>query len=207
MILLFSLTLSPWIQAKPSDRLEPTDVFDLEYISDPQIAPDGKRVVYTRNFKDIMTDRNLSNLWIIDVDGKNNRPLTVGNHNARQARWSHDGKKIVFLSNHADDKTKLYLMWVDSKETMALTNAAMPPSQVAWSRDDGHLVFTQFVPTKKSSLLKMPAKPKGAKWAIAPIYIDDMNYRSDGRGYVEPGHNQLFMLPVDGGTPRQLTFS
>ena len=102
--------------------MELTDVFDLEYVSDPQISPDGSRVVYVRNFKDIMTDQNLSNLWIANFDGTGHRPLTTGNHAARSPRWSHDGKRIAFLSNMADEKTKLYLMWVDDRETMAATS-------------------------------------------------------------------------------------
>ncbi len=201
------LFFSTNINSQPVDHLETLDVFNLEYVSDPQISPDGKRIIYTRNFKDVMTDKNLSNLWLVNFDGSNNRPLTVGNHNAYGARWSNDGKKIVYLSNHADDKTRLYLMWLNSRDSMALTNTARPPGNVAWSHDDKHLVFTQFVPKAKSSLVKMPAKPKGAEWNSPPIYIDDMTYRRDGRGYIKPGHNQLFTLPIDGGTPRQLTFT
>ena len=46
-------------------KFEPIDVFDLEFVSDPQISPDGQHIIYVRNFKDIMTDKNLSNLWSI----------------------------------------------------------------------------------------------------------------------------------------------
>ncbi len=204
LIWLFSL---PAFGQATDNHLETMDVFNLEYVSDPQISPDGKQIIYTRNFKDVMTDKNLSNLWLVDFDGRNNRPLTVGNHNAYAARWSNDGKKIVYLSNHADNKTKLYLMWLNSRESMVLTNTARPPGGVAWSTDDKHLVFTQFVAKAKPSLVKMPAKPKGAEWNSPPVFIDDMTYRRDGSGYLKPGNTQLFSLPVDGGTPRQLTFS
>lgn len=203
--LLILCLLTGTVFAQPSNHFELLDVFNLEFVSDPQISPDGKHVIYTRHFKDVMTDKNHSNLWIIDFDGKNNRPLTTGNHSAHSAKWSHDGEKIVYLSDHADDKTKLYLMWMDSRESVALTNTKIPPGQVAWSRDDKHLVFTQFVPKPKPSLIKMPNKPEGAQWNEPPVYIDDMTYRADGRGYLKQGNQQLFMLSVDGGTPRQLT--
>ncbi len=193
--------------AQKSNQLELLDVFNLEYVSDPQISPDGKQIIYTRNFKDVMTDKNHSNLWLIDFDGKNNRPITSGNHTARAARWSNDGKKIVYLSNHADDKTKLYLMWMDTREAVPLTNTKYAPNQVSWSRDDKHLVFTQFVPKVKKPLIKMPAKPEGAKWNKPPVYIDDMTYRADGRGFLPAGNQQIFSLSIDGGTPRQLTDS
>ncbi|MDX1333072.1 MAG: prolyl oligopeptidase family serine peptidase, partial [Robiginitalea sp.] len=199
------LFLSTGLFAQQKTPMELTDVFDLEYVSDPQISPDGSRVVYVRNFKDIMTDRNLSNLWIANFDGSGHRPLTTGNHTARSPRWSHDGKRIAFLSNMADEKTKLYQMWVDDREMMALTNTAQSPGTPVWSPDDRYLAFSMFVPGTRASPIKMPGKPKGANWNEPPTYIDDLNYRGDGQGYYKAGNRQLFVLSTDGGTPRQVT--
>ena len=184
------------------------DLFDLEYVSDPQISPDGSKIIYVRNFKDIMTDSDLSNLWIVNFDGSQNRPLTQGNQRDFMPRWSHDGSKIVFKSNMQDVKMKLYLLWLDTKETVALTNSAIAPGEVSWSGDDKQLAFSMFVPKEnKSTLLKIPTKPEGAKWNDAPIYIDQMVYRSDGAGYLKSGNTQIFTLGIDGGKPTQLTFS
>jgi dipeptidyl aminopeptidase/acylaminoacyl peptidase len=188
-------------------NLELIDIFNMEMVSDPQISPDGSKVIYVRNFKDVMTDRNLSNLWMVNFDGSNNRPLTTGNQNDFYPRWSHDSKKIVFKSNMADDKTKLYMMWMDTKETVPLTNTPKAPGQVAWSYDDEYVAFNMFVPKTHDSIIKMPAKPEGAKWNTPPTYIDDMNYRGDGQGYLKSGNSQLFTLSINGGTPKQLTFT
>ncbi len=201
------VALIPLGYGQVQSNLELLDIFNMEYVSDPQISPDGSKVIYVRNFKDVMTDRNLSNLWIVNFDGSNNRPLTTGNHNDFYPRWSHDGSKIIFKSNMADDKMKLYLMWLDTKETMALTNTPQTPGQVSWSHDDKHLAFTMFVPKENPSIVKLPAKPEGAKWNDPPKYIDQMNYRGDGQGYLKGGNTQLFTLPISGGTPKQLTFT
>ena len=136
------------VSAQTKTNLELTDIFDYEFVSDPQISPDGSKIIYVRNFKDIMTDKNLSNLWIVNFDGSQNRPLTTGNHNDYYPRWSHDGKKIIFKSNMADDKMKLYLMWLDTKETAPLTNTPKAPGAVSWSHDDRYLAFTMFVPKR-----------------------------------------------------------
>lgn len=192
------------LQAQNSDKLELLDVFNFEYISDPQISPDGQKIVYVRNFKDIMSDQNLSNLWMVNFDGSQNRPLTTGNQRDFQPRWSHDGKKLVYKSNQ-EGKTQLYLYWLDSRTESKLSNGPQSPGSFSWSPDDRYLAFNMFVPEKANNIIKMPAKPAGAQWNDPPKYIDQMRYRADGAGYLPAGHQQLFILSVDGGTPQQLT--
>ena len=207
ILLALFLIISLTIQSQEKSELQLLDIFDYEYVSDPQISPDGKKIVYVRNFKDIMTDKNLSNLWIVNTDGSQNRPLTSGNHNDLNPRWSRDGKKLVFHSNMQDEKMKLFLMWIDSKEYFPLTNTTQSPGDASWSKNGDYLAFTMFVPKKSDSFIKLPAKPEGAKWNDAPRFIDKLNYRGDGRGYLKEGNRQIFIISADGGTPRQLTSS
>ena len=204
---LFFFVASTLMFGQVKSNLEYTDIFSMEYVSDPQISPDGTKIVYVRNSKDIMTDRNLSNLWIVNADGSHNRPLTTGNSNNNSPRWSHDGTKLAYRSNGQDDKNKLFLMWMDTKESVPLTNLPGTPGTASWSHDDNYLAFSMFVPAKADSPIKMPSKPEGAKWNKPPIYIDKMNYRGDGQGYLKSGSNQLFVLSTDGGTPVQVTQS
>ncbi len=205
LVLLLFISFFSYSQVQTSLQL--TDLFSLENITDPQISPDGNRIVYIRNFKDVMTDRDYSNLWIINTDGTQNRPITQGNQRDYAPRWSHDGKKIAFLSNGQDEKVKLFVHYFDTETSAALTNSANPPGGVAWSWDDTQLAFTQFVPASKKSLLDIPSKPEGAQWNAPPIYIDEVNYRGDGAGYFKPGNQQIFTLGLDGGTARQWTFT
>lgn len=196
-----------FVQSQTKTNLDLTDIFNMELVSDPQISPNGNQILYVRNFKDILTDKNLSNIWIINSDGTKNRPITTGNQNDNYPRWSHDGEKIVFKSNRQDGRMKLFLMWMDTKEIKPLTNTPKAPGSVTWSPNDRYLAFNMFVPKTDKSIIKMPAKPEGAKWNTPPVYIDKLNYRGDGQGYIKGGAMQLFTLSIDGGTPKQLTTS
>ena len=88
-------------QGQISKTFDPIDIFEIEYASDPQISPSGDKVLYLRNFKDIMTDRNLSNIWMVNFDGSASRPITTGNKNdlnnaAESSRKIIDGLKKKF---------------------------------------------------------------------------------------------------------------
>src|ERR1700685_2757002 len=129
----------------PAKTLTVQDVFNLQLATDPQISPDGRRIVYVRQFSDIMTDKRHSNLWIIDTDGTNHRPLTTGNFNDSSPRWSHDGAQIIYTSNR-DGGGQIYRRWMDSGQTAKLTNLTAEPAGIAWSPDDRWISFTMFVP-------------------------------------------------------------
>jgi len=206
-IFITSLVVFSHSFGQNKSNLELIDIFKMEYISEPKISPDGSKIVFVRNFKDVMTDKNLSNIWISNYDGSDMRPLTLGNHNDFGPIWSHDGQKIIFKSNRSDQKMKLYMMWIDTKDIMSLTNLPQTPKNVSWSHDDSYIAFNMFVPKTKPSIINMPPKPLGAVWNSPPVYIDDLVYRADGQGYLKAGNTQLFTLSLDGGSPKQLTFT
>src|SRR5713226_2037190 len=52
-----------------SHNLTAMDEFQLQLAADPQISPDGKKIVYLRRLADPMTDKRYANLWIINADG------------------------------------------------------------------------------------------------------------------------------------------
>jgi len=196
-------------EPRPDVHFELLDVFELEYATDPQIAPDGSSIVYVRNFFDVMTDRRRNNLWMVDVPKDRgeprHRPLTSGTDQNGSPRWSPSGDRLVFLST-AEGATQLFCRYTDSGEVASLTRLQSAPSSIVWSPDGRQIALVLDVPADVKSLATMPAKPEGAQWAAPATVIESVNYRSDGSGYLEAGHDHLFVLPADGGSPRQLTF-
>jgi len=62
------------------------------------------------------------------------------------------------------------------------------------------------VPESEPTLdVNMPSAPKGASWADKPRVITRVRHEADGSGYIEPGYHQLFVVPSEGGSPRQIT--
>src|SRR5258706_14878868 len=98
------LAFSAPIRAQDSSHhLTAMDEFQLQLAADPQISPDGKKIVYLRRSADPMTDKRYANLWIINADGSDHRPLTTGNRSDSSPRWSPDSTCVAYLSD-ADGK-------------------------------------------------------------------------------------------------------
>ena len=192
-------------QSEASSRFMPADVFQLEYASDPRISPDGSQVVYVRNFMDVMKDRRRSNLWILNFDGTKHRPLTSGNNNHRSPRWSPSGDRLLYLSSE-EEGSQIYVRFMDTGQTAKLSRLSASPGNLSWSSDGQWIAFTMFVKEQTKSFAEMPNKPEGAQWAEPARVVDSLLYRSDGGGYLEPGNTHLFVMPAEGGSPRQLTF-
>ncbi|MEM6629112.1 MAG: S9 family peptidase [Bacteroidota bacterium] len=204
LFFLLFFTIETSLTAQPP--LSPEDIFNLEYTSDPQISPDGKTIVYTRQSMDIMKDRVLGGIWQISYDNTYHRPLTSATHPEGQARWSPSGNRILYTVRK-DGASYLFVKWMDTGQEVPLSRLDRSPSNLSWSPDGNWIAYTAFVEKESSPYISMPAKPKGAEWAQPAKYIDAVRYRNDGGGYVKAGHRQIFLLSAEGGTPRQLTDS
>lgn len=180
------------------------DVFDLEYASDPRVSPDGAQVVYERRANDIMTDNTLSNLWIVNADGSRHRPLVSGITGASSPRWSPDGGRIAYVQATANG-TGVHVRWQDTGQTALLANLQEAPADLTWSPDGRWLAFVMPVPAKSDPIAEPRTKPEGAEWSEPVKVIDTAQYRWDGRGFLETAYEHIFVIPADGGSPRQLT--
>jgi dipeptidyl aminopeptidase/acylaminoacyl peptidase len=181
------------------------DIFNLEYVSEVQVSPNGKYVAYVRRSNDIMSDSSRANVWLASVDGKSHRPLLSSKKSYYSIRWSPDGSRLAYLSNE-EGKPQLYVRWMDTGQTALVTNVTSNPSNITWSPDGKHIAFTMSVDAKEKPLdVKMPKKPDGAKWSPSFQYITKARYQADGRGILEPAYTHIFIVPADGGTARQLT--
>ncbi len=147
-----ALLLAALASAHP--HFEPMDVFELEWASDPQISPDGTRVLYVRNSMDIMEDRSRSELWIVNCDGTDHRRLSGGS----SPRWSPDGSRLAYIEDG-----QIHLRWMDSGASATLTKLTESPSGIAWSLDGKQIAFSMLVREDPPRLATAPKKPEGGE--------------------------------------------
>ena len=190
----------------PNPFLTGSDLFNLAAASDPQISPDGRRIAYVRMTPDVMTDRIVPTIWLVDVATGVQRPLVTGAGAHRMPRWSGDGRRLAFVSSGSGGGQQLHVRWMDSGETVRITGLPDSPSTLAWSPDGRRIAYAMRVPDTALSYGKAPPKPEGADWAKPLETVDTVTFRFDGTGMLKPGFDQIFLVAADGGAPRQLTF-
>ncbi|MEO1647463.1 MAG: S9 family peptidase [Pseudomonadota bacterium] len=182
------------------------DLFGLSVAADPQISPDGSQIAYVRRTNDIMTDRAVSSIWLIDVASGAQTPLVTGEGAHVSPRWSPDGTRLAYVSTQSGGGPELHVRWMASGQSANITSLAEGPGGVTWSPDGNSIAYTARVPGQGLTLGKPPAKPEGAEWGKPLQIVDRVTYRRDGGSYVKPGTRQLFLVSATGGAPRQLTF-
>ncbi len=199
------LGIASAVAADDGRTLRNLDVFDMEWALGPQISPDARRIVYLRQELDIMSDRARTTLWTVNADGGSHRPLIADTGSYSSPRFSPDGTRIAYLAAAGERGAELYVRWLDTGQSALLSNLPYAPGGISWSPDGETIAFQMFVAGEPPALATPPPRPDGAKWAPPATVIEDYPYRRDGPGYLTAGHTHLFVIPAEGGTPRQLT--
>ncbi len=190
------------VVAAGSDRLTLDLYLELETVSDPQLSPDAKQIVYTRGWIDRLNDKRETSLWIMNADGSRNRFLAKGSN----ARWSPNGDRLAYLAEGQPKGTQVFVRWMDAEgATSQVTHVDETPSNLEWSPDGNQFSFSMLVEERTTWDVRMPKKPEGAKWTEEPKIVERLNYRRDGQGFTDEGYRHIFVVPASGGTPRQLT--
>lgn len=201
MLLLSSIT------GASDDLFSSDDIFELEYVSETRISPDGEKIIYVRQAYDKVNDRSVRSLWMYDVENNKHFPLYADQHNYRSPVWAKDNNRFAFISNRTGSE-QVHVHWLQQNKNAVITDVEKSVSNLTWSPDGTMLAFTMEVAAPKSDFaksVKLPKKPKDAKWSKPPVVIERARYQADGRGMLTPAYRHLFIVPALGGSAKQLT--
>ena len=190
-------------QQKNSKLVSLEQYLDWEEVSAPQLSPDGSQIAFGRRWVDKMNDRWESSVWIMNADGTRPRLLVQGS----DVKWSPDGSRIAYIARGEPGGQQIFVRWMDANGAATqISHLTESPTGIEWSPDGKSLAFTMPVSLKDAAWrIPMPAAPKGAKWTEPPKIVTRLNYRSDRVGYTDEDNRHIFVIPADGGTPRQIT--
>ena len=177
---------------------------NYEWTSNPTISPNGEQILYSRSWINLIDDKRETDLWIMNKNGSTNRFFLNGSN----GKWSPDGSKIAFIKKGEPNGTQIFIKYLGVEgEPTQITKLEKSPSSMEWSPDGKFIAFLMHVSSEAAlDPIGVPERPKGATWTKGPQVIDQVDYSQDRVGFLERGFRQIFVVPSEGGTARQITF-
>ncbi len=199
---LLVLQLAGSLNAATPEQTHPFSIHDMltmDRISDPQVSPDGKQIVFVLRKTDLQADKGRTDLWLVDTDGKNLKQLTTDPASDFDPRWAGDSKTILFISTRSDS-AQLWRIQTDGGEARQLTKLPLDIGNLIVSSKGEYAAFTMEVfpgltPTQTKEKLDEIESAKATGRIYDRIFVRHWDTWKDGR------RSHLFAMPVSRGSP------
>lgn len=176
-------------------RIQLADFGKAVSVSDPQISPDGKSIVYVVSRMNMEQDRNDRDLVLQEIATAARRALTHDRKDVGSPRWSPAGDRIAFLSAVGppkEEKAQIFVLSMSGGDALKITDVPNGVEQFAWRPISGEIAYvTADEPENKKVIEK---------------HLDA--FEVGDNGYLEtkaPAPSHIWLVAADGGRPRRLT--
>lgn len=174
------------------------DLLAMQRISDPQVSPDGKQVLFTLRTTDLDANAGRNDLWLVGVDGSGLRQITTHKSGDFNGRWAADGRSIYFLSTRSGS-SQVFRLAFDGGEAVQVTDLPVDVSNLELSPDGKLLGFSlEVFPACGADLActKKRLDENDARKASGKIY--DSLFMRHWDTWMDGRRNHLFVMPAGG---------
>lgn len=171
--------------------MRPEQIESLVSVGRPSIAADGSVAVFASSRPDVVANRNVGQLWRVELPSGAPRRLTRGVADSAP-QLSPDAETIAFLRADGAGKPQIHVIAAAGSEALQLTDAPLGVGSFAWSPSGDALAFTARVPEagRYGDVDGLAAE------AESPRRITGVRWHANGLGYLADRPAQIFVVAV-----------
>ncbi len=181
LVIVFPLLCFTFAQTQQK-KFTIRDMLSINVVSQMDISPDGKSVVFVLSKADFEESKYRTDLYLASVESGEVKQLTFSNEDERNPKFSPDAKFIAFISNRKSDpqeketKNQIWLLPVDGGEAFKLTNAPEGVISFQWMPDGKNILYLTQETLPKPEKEK---KERDKKLKFDPTVVDKEKYRKE----------------------------
>lgn len=161
-----------------TDFKSETGIFDSEalmacgHVSSPQVSPDKKKLLYSVGYESLEQNRGNRDLYVSDIDGKNEVRITRTPKSESEAVWIDNGARIAFIYPDDNGDAQMWVMNADGSNRQCVSSVKGGINGFLLSPDQSKIMVICNVKSVNEAKDIYPDLPKATGRVI-----DDLMYK------------------------------
>lgn len=165
------------------------DFAAVRVVGDPQLSPDGRRVLYSVRTTDLKANKRTTVTYVLPIGGGDPVQFPAPGSNVAEARWSPDGTHIAYTSGG-----QLWIADASGANARQLTRLTGGASGPVWAPTGDRIAFTSSVRPNCSTVECAPVRPDSGSSGMVYSHLLFRHWTA----YDDGTRSHLFVVAPDG---------